>query len=113
MKQDQMKQLIQKSTVRTSEDFTDTLLSKIEAQESIESTPLPFPFKKIVIGFSIALALIPFLIYTTNHSIQGILSIDIKIPSMALSIMVTIAFLLGLNYILRLNETYKKLETMV
>ncbi|MDY8137681.1 hypothetical protein [Aquimarina sp. 2201CG5-10] len=100
MKERRTEDLIKKGTISTSDDFTDKLMLKLEAQQEITKTQV-WSFKKVYGILIIVLSLTSFLIFRfLNHLLA---SININISKVSIFIMIAIPFFICLNYLVRLN----------
>lgn len=107
MKEDIAKKLIQKSTIKTSEDFTDKLLLKLEAEKTTEHLSdfrhiQMFRFAMIgIIGIGIICSLLIFFDFLPK---LNIFNIQLNISKMPLLVVTTLFLLLGTNHILKTQQ---------
>jgi hypothetical protein len=107
MKEDITKNLIQKSTISTSEDFTDTLLLKIETEKAIE--PLSDikhieMFRYAILGILVGGTVFFISMYLNFFPKLDIFNIQLRISKIPFLIITTLLLLLGTNHLLRMHE---------
>ncbi|MEM6686646.1 MAG: hypothetical protein AAF617_12765 [Bacteroidota bacterium] len=108
MKEEQLKNLMQKSTVATSDDFTDALMQQLETLEETQPIKL-ISFRKIV-AFSIAsLVILSLIAYQYVTPFLSELSGSVQINKTPIFAAFLLLCLLGLNYVLRLQRSYREL----
>ena len=107
MKEDIAKNLIQKSTINTSEDFTDRLLLKIETEKATQplSDVKHIQMYRFAIFGIIGIGVICFsLIFFGFLPKLNIFNVQFKISKTPLLVVTTLFLLLGTNHILKLQH---------
>jgi|GEM_PF-6572827 len=107
MEEDIAKKLIQKSTVNTSEDFTDKLMLKLEAEKATE--PLSEVrhiqmFRSAMIGIIGMGIICILLIFFDFLPTLNIFNVPLKISKMPLLVATTLFLLLGTNHVLKTQQ---------
>ena len=108
MKEESLKNLMQKSTVATSDDFTDALMQQLENLEETKPIRL-ISFKKMMVLCVASLVIVSLIAFTYLAPFLSELSGTVKIARTPIFAAFLIVCLLGLNYILRLQQNYRKL----
>ncbi|MGG5487873.1 hypothetical protein [Gaetbulibacter sp. PBL-D1] len=107
MKEDIAKKLIQKSTINTSEDFTEKLMLKLEAEKATERLPdvqYIQMFRFAMIG-TIGIGIICFLLIFFDFLPKlNMFNVQLKISKMPLLVVTTLFLLLGTNHILKTQQ---------
>ncbi|WP_370000198.1 hypothetical protein [Winogradskyella sp.] len=107
MKEDIAKKWIQKSTINTSEDFTDKLMFKLETEKAAERHSdvrhiQMFRFAIIgIIGIGIICSLLIFFDFLPK---LNMFNIQLNISKMPLLVVTTLFLLLGTNHILKTQQ---------
>jgi len=104
MNEKDIKKLIEKSKVNTRFNFTDRLMQKIETQNSLQTSITFWSFRQIVIGFILVAVISGYLIYK-------ILGLNISTGNAAVPFVWSLILLLGLNYLLSINN-YKSFTNL-
>ncbi|WP_271767781.1 hypothetical protein [Aquimarina algiphila] len=104
--------LVKKSMIHTSDDFTDLLMNKIE-EKNKQEIKVVFPVKKLLFGIATSLIIISFGAFKLLASSYHLFSLDIRISKMPVLITIVLLFLLGMYYILRMNEVYRGLKNEI
>lgn len=99
MNEQQFKQLIEKSEVKTSENFTESLMSNIEQEIQPKTSIQPWSLYQIAIGFMVVSILSGYLVY----KISEVFSFNSKI---AVPFVWSIVLLFGLSYVLSLKNDH-------
>ena len=97
MKEEELKKLIQASSLQTSEAFTDRLMEQIEAKKELELGPILSRSLWLIVGLTLVLSLC-FALYF----------LEIK----PLFILAMGGMMLALNRMLYLKQAYEKLSGM-
>ncbi|MEM6719747.1 MAG: hypothetical protein AAF611_10550 [Bacteroidota bacterium] len=109
MKEEQLKNLMQKSTVETSDNFTDALMQQLEMLE--ETKPIQLISFRKMIAFSVAsLVIVSLIAYQYLAPFLSELSGSVKVTKTPIFAVCLLVCLLGLNYMLRLQQSYRKLN---
>lgn len=106
MKEEHLKNIIKKSEVKTSSDFTDLLLSKIEAAPVQRPTVQRWSLRTLLIGFCVVVVLSGLLLLQLTQ-LQGEV---FAIPSAfrpAIPLLWAFAVLVGFNYVLTVQKYHK------
>lgn len=101
MNEEKARDLLQKSIVETSDDFTDKLMRRLDAEKVAKKT-LTWNFKPVFSILVLAMLPISFTFYKFLKSGASLFDIG-RTP---IFVVAAVLLFLGLNYILRLNETY-------
>lgn len=107
MNEQKIREIIEKSKLETSCDFTEKLMYRIETKKS-EATSIVWSFTTILTVLIIILFGVSFLVYQALNSRDfffGINRNELKTPFF---LIFSIFFLLVINYIIKLNETHKQ-----
>ncbi|WP_109301059.1 hypothetical protein [Aquimarina sp. AU474] len=107
MKDDQLKKIIQKSTIETSDDFLNNLMHTIENQKNVKKSSLWWSFKSVLIACTLLVTGITFLTFIYLGNTTG--SISFEIPKTPIFIIITTLLLLAVNHVIRVNENYGKI----
>jgi hypothetical protein len=107
MKEDIAKNLIQKSTISTSEDFTDKLLLKIETEKAIQ--PLSdvqhiLMFRYAILGIIGVGTVFFLLMYLGFLPKLNIYNFELKISKTPLLVITALLLLLGTNHMLKMQH---------
>ena len=105
MNDDQLKNIIQKSSIITTENFTKDLLNKIEAKEKNKIT-VSVPFRKVlysVVFLSIFIFMITY-IFPINNLLK---SLKIILDNRILLGLLLFFLLISINHLLRLKGSLK------
>jgi len=97
MNEKDIKKLIEKSKVNTSFNFTDKLMQEIETQDFLQTTIVFWSVRQIVIGFILVAVISSYLIYK-------ILELKISTGNVAVPFVWSLILLLGLNFLLSINN---------
>lgn len=112
MNEKEAKKWVKKSIVTTSDDFTDKLMERLESKPVVVKT-FVWPFKTIFCLILTVMLSVSYLIYKNFDSSYNLFSADIDISGTHIFLGTTILFLLALNHVLKLNETYKSLKNAI
>ncbi len=101
MNEEKARDLLQKSIIKTSDDFTDKLMRRLEV-EKVEKKPFSWSFTPTFLVLALAILAISFTSYKFLKS--GVNLFDLgRIPIFTIG---AVLFFLALNHILKLNEIY-------
>ena len=104
MKEEQLKKIMKKSSVETSEGFINDLMTSIEASQETQKTS----YKKLIwlvsLISSVTISGLILLIMKSNPVENTYLKFISDIPKMPILVIVTLSLLFGINYLIRLNE---------
>lgn len=107
MKEEELKKIIQKSTLETSDDFINKLMHTIDAKEEERKVFLWNSFRPVLITSSILLVVITFIFYKLLQVQSSFLEILSSIPKTPLFVLVTMFLLYILNWSIRTYERMK------
>ncbi len=105
MNEEKARDILQKSIVETSDDFTDKLMRRLDA-EKVEKKTFAWNFTPVFSVLVLAMLAISFASYKFLRSGAKPFDIGLEIGRTPIFTIVAILFFLALNYILKLNETY-------
>jgi hypothetical protein len=109
MKEEHIKTLMKKSIVETSDDFTDALMQKVENLEEVSPVQI-LSFRKLFLISLVGLIFVSFVSYKylAPYLSEVLGSVNsTRTPIYAMCLLVS---LLGVNYILKLHQAYRKLS---
>lgn len=111
MKEDVTKALLQKSTIHTSDDFTDRLVQKIKEQQLQPSTvsqiqSLLYPIAAVIIGGIVFFAAV---LFDALPKIQ-VFNFQVQLNKTPLLILLAVLLLFGVNHLLKLQATLTHLQ---
>ena len=109
MKEEELKKLVQKSAMSTSEDFTDRLMHRIET-EDVAETKVTWSFGRVWVAVLILVMGIGYMCYRLISNSSGYYTADLhkyKIPMLMLT---TLAFLFMLRKLLLWREMEHSLK---
>ncbi|MCH2192814.1 hypothetical protein [Kordia sp.] len=109
MKEEQLKYLIQKSTVATSDDFTDMLMQQLETIEEVKPVRI-ISFQKIMLIAIAGLLCISFVAYKYLAPFLSEFFGKVQISKTPIFAVCLLLCLLGVNYILLLQQSYRRLS---
>ncbi|WP_422106875.1 hypothetical protein [Winogradskyella sp.] len=102
MKEEQLKKIIQKSTVETSDQFINNLMSSIDHNQERKKT-LKSLFKRALIAISIVSIAMSYVLYQYLDS-ENSLGILPNIPKTPLFVIFMVVILFYINTFIRTNE---------
>lgn len=105
MNEEKTRDLLQKSIVETSDDFTDKLMRRLDTEKVVKKT-FAWNFIPTFSILVLAMLAISFTSYKFLKSGAKLFDIDLEIGRTPIFTLGTVLFFLALNYILKLNETY-------
>jgi len=105
MNEEKARDLMQKSIVETSDDFTDKLMRRLEAEKAAKM-PFAWNFAPTFAVLVLAILTISFTSYKFLKSGVNLFDIGLEIGRTPIFTISTVIIFLALNYILKLNETY-------
>ncbi len=103
MKEEQLKKIIQKSAIETSDDFLNNLMHSIEAKQKMRQPSFWWSFKTVLMICMLLVMVISFLLFK-----DVTFGVATNIPKTPVFVIITAALLFGINHIMRLNENQKK-----
>jgi hypothetical protein len=108
MKEDQLKNWMQKSKLETSDDFTDALLQKVTTLEE-EKPEKVISFRNIFVISLSGLLVLSFVAYTYLAPFLSEFSGSANISKTPIFAVFLGMCLLGISYVWRLHQSYQKL----
>lgn len=105
MNEKDTKELLEKSIIETSDDFTDKLMQRLEAAEVAEKTSV-WRFTPIFSVLIVVILTLSFAFYKYLESGATLFQTGIEISRTPIFLIVTVLLLFAINHILKLNETY-------
>ena len=105
MNEEKARDLLQKSIIETSEDFTDKLLMRLEAEKAAKKT-FVWNFIPIFSVLVLIMLAIGFTSYKFLKSGVYLFDIGLEIGRAPIFAIGAVLFFLALNYILKLNEFF-------
>lgn len=106
MKEEELKKIMQKSTLETSDDFINQLMHIIDAKEERKVSHWN-SFRSVLIASSVLLVVITFIFYKLLQVQSSFLEIFSSIPKIPLFVMVTLSLLYFINSSIRLYERFR------
>ncbi len=106
MKEEQLKKIIEKSTIETSDDFINNLMSSVEMNQERKKS-LKRLFKTVLIVISILSIAISFILFQYTGDKNSPINVLTHIPKTPLFVVFMIAILGYINAFIRLNEQNK------
>ncbi|WP_203293531.1 hypothetical protein [Luteirhabdus pelagi] len=97
MKKDVLKELIKKSELKTRTDFTDSLISKLDAQHPVKKPVTFWSIGNIVIGFAVLAIISGFLVYSSSKAF-------LSMGGVAIPFIWSFLLLSGMSYLLSINK---------
>lgn len=111
MKEEELKNLVQKSVLKTSNTFTDQLMSKIEEKEVAEKRAVWSP-QLVLPGISLALLSLSFFLYKILGDSIAFPLLDFSINKTAFFVPAFFLFLLIVNHTLKLTRDLRNLKNI-
>jgi len=108
MKEEQLKKIIKKSTVETSDDFINNLMESIEISQKASKPSFWSSFKPTLIFSALLLCIISYAAYSLTSSDDMGLEYFSKLPKTPIFLLLTLALLFAMNSVITLNEQKKK-----
>lgn len=106
MTEDQIKKIVQNSTLKTSENFVGDLMNHIEAKVKVERTKV-WSLGVTVSGILFILLILNLIFYKVLNQSITVLNIDLSGYKNALMLLFLIIIFTTINFILRLHEQYR------
>ncbi|WP_299217279.1 hypothetical protein [uncultured Aquimarina sp.] len=104
MKEENLKKLISKSTVETSNDFINNLMNAIEAQKETKKMSFRFSFKMVLLVCSTLTLILSGLLFNILGKESRLFdSLTEDIPKTPVFLVITLTLLYYINSIIRLN----------
>ena len=97
MKEDVLKKIIKKSELKTRADFADSLMVKLDAQNSAKKPVKFWSIGNIVIGFAVLAVFSGFLVYSSSKAFP-------LMGGVAIPFIWSFLLLSGLSYLLSINK---------
>lgn len=105
MNENQAKRLLKKSALKTTENFTDSLMKQIEAERIIQEQPIFPSIKGVVVIMAVVMLLMSFVIFYTNFKYVLALANISSVSHTKLFVAVLFLVVLGVNHVLKLQHT--------
>ncbi|WP_445908675.1 hypothetical protein [Yeosuana sp.] len=109
MNEDQVKILIKKSALKTTENFTDSLMEQIEAKSAPQVQPVFPAIKGVFLIIGLLVMLLSFLLFYTNFSFLSEIEIIGNAHRTKLFAVLLFSVLFGVNHLLKIQHTSKNL----
>ena len=107
MNENQAKALLKKSALKTTEDFTDSIMEQIEAKYKAQVQPT-FPSIRVVfLAIAMIVLLLSFLLFYTNFTFLSEIEIIGNAHRTKLFAVLLFLVLLGINHLLKMQHTSK------
>lgn len=110
MKEEELKKIIRKSKIETSDDFINQLMNTIEIDKEVSKASYWWSFRSIIIGCTILVLAITFILFKFLNSDNILLNNFTDIPKTPIFIMVILIILFYINTIIKLNENMGNLK---
>lgn len=107
MKEDELKKIIKKSELKTSDDFINTLMHSIETSREAKKESIWWSFKPVMIVCTILLLLITMALFKLLSNENSFINSLMDVPKIPIFTLVTIFLLVYINSLIRLNELKK------
>ncbi len=109
MNEEKTRDLLQKSIVETSDDFTDKLMRRLVV-ETAAKKPFVWNFTLTFSVLVLAILAVSLTSYKFLKSGVNLFAIGLEVDRTPIFLISTVLFFLALNYILKLNHTYSLLN---
>lgn len=110
MNHEELKKIIGKSTIETSDDFINTLMSNIEVNQEVKKTSYWWSYRSVIIACTILIVIITHILYTLLRADSSLLKFLADIPKTPIFIFVILLSLYGINNIIKLNEDQTRIK---
>ena len=104
MKEEELKKIISKSTVATSDDFLNHLMHRIDTEKELKKASFLGSFRSVFIACFILGLMITFVTYKFFLGSEGI----INVPKGPIFVGITLILLFGINSIVKTNHKLLK-----
>lgn len=105
MTEEELKKIIGKSKIETSDDFVDKLMHTIEVHQEAKKISFWWSFRPVLIACTILALTVAFILFKFLSSDSDFLSSFAGIPKTPIFIIVALIFLYYINTIIKLNES--------
>lgn len=109
MNEDQIKILLKKSALKTTENFTDNLMEQIEAKPAVQVQPVFPSIKGVFLITGLLVMLLSFLLFYTNFTFLSEIEIIGNFHRTKLFAVLLFLVLFGVNHLLKIQHTSKYL----
>lgn len=110
MNEDQVKVILKKSALQTTENFTDSLMERIEAKSVTHIQPSLPSLKRALLIITLVVVFVSSLFFCIDFNFHPVLEI-VGVHRTKLFVAVCFLVLLGINHLLRLQHSSKYLFT--
>ncbi len=107
MKEEELKKIIQKSTLETSDEFINKLMHTIDVKEEKRKMSLWNSFRPVLITSSVLMVMITFIFYKLLQVESRFLEVLSSVPKTPLFVLVTLFLLYVINWSIRTYEQMK------
>lgn len=107
-KENDIKKMIQQSSINTSHDFTDRLMHRIQT-ETIEQEIKVWNWKPVVAVLTSIMIIVSMALYFTLENAFAIVDIKVPVARTPIIVVVSLVFLLTLQYIRSLYSIYNSI----
>ena len=108
MKDEQLKKILKKSTLETSDDFINNLMESIETSQEVPKSSFWSSFRITLIFSALLLCIISYTAFILTHSDFIGLEYFSKLPKTPFFLLLVLGALVAINYVITLNEQKKK-----
>ncbi len=109
MKEEKLKELLSKNTLKTSPGFTDRLILKIaaEKEKTVPTHPV-WQFRFVLSALLLIMGTITFLLSNSFEAIFRLLRLETVVSNAPFMMVLFALLLMGINYSVRLHELSKR-----
>lgn len=104
MKEEQLKKIIKKSTIETSDDFINDLMVSIKKSQEVEEKYFWWSFKPVLIACAILVLTLTFFLFKLLSADTSFLNPIVSVHKTPIFIVITLIFLYYINSIIKLNK---------
>ncbi|MDH7444379.1 hypothetical protein [Aquimarina sp. 2201CG14-23] len=104
MKEEELKKIMGKSAIETSDDFINKLMDTIEKDQKVEKISFWWSFKPVLIVCSSLVLTITFFLYKFLSTDSSFLNLLGEVNKTPIFVMITLVFLYFINQVIKLNE---------
>lgn len=109
MKEDQVKALLKKSALNTSESFTGNLMLRIEAKSAMQMKPAFPSINRVIIIIVPIVMLLSSMLFLIDFSALSVIKLDGNADRTKLFVLFLLSVLVGVNYLLKMQHASKNL----
>ena len=107
MKEEQIRKILSKSKVETSDDFVDKVMLKVDEERQLKLESKRVSFRPVLISSALLILVVTFVLYQLLIS-SGFPGAILSTHQMPIFLLITFALLYYLNYAIRLNNKFRK-----